>query len=65
MPGDIERFEEISRDGFFKKFEENQPAFLCPDNTRSGALSKFRKFATSRIKNREVARFIINELLRV
>ena len=39
-----ERLEEIDWDGFFRKFDEAELAFLYQDRTKDGKLSRFHKF---------------------
>ncbi len=41
---DPERFEQISWDAFFERFEENDLAFLSQDETKDGDESYFFKF---------------------
>ena len=39
-----DRLEEIDWDEFFRKFDENELAFLYQDKTADGGLSRFHKF---------------------
>lgn len=42
--GEDDRFEEISWEEFFDKFEKNKLGFLHQDETSSGELSRFNNF---------------------
>lgn len=46
--GKSQSLREISWDEFFKKFDENNLAFIYQDNTSSGVKSNFNKFIKKR-----------------